>query len=296
MLGPIRPQGPTQRRRRRPVSQLSALPARFLMEGDRSDSGIDARRDRPAVDRIGRTSRSSSRRCLQRTIPTGQPTGLLTDNPFPLLDEPDHTGARRIGTPASSGQRSKGHSGHRRVCLLTGASGTLGSELCNSLADRYDFAAVHHRRPISSDVFAIEADLTEQGECERIVEVALSRFGRIDLVVNAAVASTWGPMLESSAVGTVLPQQLMMNVVVPLQVACATARLFWQDFVDENRAAGRNVINMSSISGQNLFPGEGQSVYAASKAALDHLTGHMALEFAADRCTGERRRAEQLSS
>jgi NAD(P)-dependent dehydrogenase (short-subunit alcohol dehydrogenase family) len=50
--------------------------------------------------------------------------------------------------------------------------------------------------------------------------------------------------------------------------------------VDENRGANRNVINVSSISGQHLFAGEGQSIYAASKAALDHLTGHMALEFA----------------
>ena len=138
-----------------------------------------------------------------------------------------------------------------------------------------------HNHAVSPDVFAVEADLTEEGACERIVEMALSRFGRIDLVVNAAVASRWGSMLESAPLLDSASLQLQVNAVVPMQLACAAAHLFWQDQIGENRAANRNVINMSSISGQNLFSGEGQSVYAASKAALDHLTGHMALEFAA---------------
>jgi NAD(P)-dependent dehydrogenase (short-subunit alcohol dehydrogenase family) len=120
-----------------------------------------------------------------------------------------------------------------------------------------------------------------EGECERIVQATLDRFGRVDLLVNAAVASTWGPMVESEMLWNSASTQLLTNVVVPFRVSCAAAHLYWQDHVDENRAENRSVINVSSISGQNLFPGEGQSVYAASKAALDHLTGHMALEFAA---------------
>ncbi len=213
--------------------------------------------------------------------PVGQPAASLPDNPFPLADEP---ASQESDLPGTGSPRERGTTespSDRRVCLLTGASGTLGSELCIRLADRYDFVAVHHRRPTSSDVFAIEADLTVQGECERIVEAALARFGRIDLVVNAAVSSKWGPMLASAPLVESAPSQFLMNTVVPLQVACTVARMFWQDLTDENRLCNRDVINISSISGQNLFAGEGQSVYAASKAALDHLTGHMALEFAA---------------
>lgn len=221
------------------------------------------------------------RSLLAKHYPVGQPLPFFPDNPFPLADEPAPRGIDGPGTPAPSEQRTGRTRSDRRVCLLTGASGTLGSELCNRLADRYDFAAVCHSHAVSSDAFAVEADLTEEGACERIVEMALSQFGRIDLIVNAAVASTWGPMLESAPLLNSAPRQFLMNAVVPLQVACAAAHLSWQDRIGENRAVNRNVINVSSISGQNLFSGEGQSVYAASKAALDHLTGHMALEFAA---------------
>ena len=222
------------------------------------------------------------RSLLAGHLPAGQPSALATDNPFPLDDDPLR---RPADTPAaksaSTGRRTNGRRTDRRVCVLTGASGTLGSYLCDHRADRYDFAAVYRRRPPSSGVFAIEADLTAEGECERIIEATLDRFGRVDLLVNAAVASTWGPMLESEELWNSASTQFLTNVVVPFRMSCAAARLYWRDHIDDNRAANRSVINVSSVSGQNLFPGEGQSVYAASKAALDHLTGHMALEFAA---------------
>jgi NAD(P)-dependent dehydrogenase (short-subunit alcohol dehydrogenase family) len=222
------------------------------------------------------------RSLLARHLPEGEPSALATDNPFPLDDDPaGRPAATSAAQTVATGGRSNGRRVERRVCLLIGGSGTLGAYLCEHRGDRYDFAAVYHHRRPSSGVFAIEADLTAEGECERIVKATLDRFGRVDLLVNAAVASTWGPMLESEKLWNSASTQFLTNVVVPFRVSCAAAHLYWRDHVDENRAANRSVINVSSISGQNLFPGEGQSVYAASKAALDHLTGHMALEFAA---------------
>ena len=38
--------------------------------------------------------------------------------------------------------------GLKRVCLLTGASGTFGRAFMERFADRYHIAAVHHERPI----------------------------------------------------------------------------------------------------------------------------------------------------
>ncbi len=220
------------------------------------------------------------RALLATHYPVGQPMAFFPDNPFPLAHE-----AASVETGSTVDAAPGEHTDHerpseRRVCLLTGASGTLGSEIRARLADRYDFAAVYYSRPVE-DVFSIRADLTGQGECERIVEAALDRFGRIDLVVNAAVFSRWGNMLESIHLVDSAATQFLLNAVVPLRIACAAARLSWEDVIEENRSSNRNVINISSISGQNIFAGEGQGVYAASKAALDHLTGHMALEFAA---------------
>jgi NAD(P)-dependent dehydrogenase (short-subunit alcohol dehydrogenase family) len=223
---------------------------------------------------------SRFRSMLEEYHPSGQPSALLTDNPFPLVDKHHPVVSPEDITQVSNRQRSIGNTIERRVCLLTGASGTLGRNLHELLVERYEFASVYRSRPVQSDVFAIEADLTKDGECERVVNEVLSRFDRIDLVINAAMVSTWGRMLESEALQNSAPNQFLTNVIVPLRVSCAVARLFWQDHVSENRSKNRSVINISSVSGHNLYPGEGQSVYAASKAALDHLTGHMALEFA----------------
>lgn len=43
--------------------------------------------------------------------------------------------------------------------------------------------------------------------------------------------------------------------------------------------SNRNVVNLSSTAGLFVYPDLGQSVYAASKAALNHLTYHLASDF-----------------
>ena len=232
-----------------PVASLGELAARLTGEDDTEQAFM---------------------RALAEHFPAEQLSGVTTDNPFPLV------AAERPTTRPRAPRRGP----DRRVCLLTGASGTLGSFLCDAEAARYDFVAVHRRRPAPAGAFAVNADLLGEGECERVVDAALQRFGRIDLVVNAAVWSVWGSMLQSAPLHAAAVDQFATNAVVPMRLACAVARGFWDATTEANRAAGRNVINVSSISGQHVFPNEGQSVYAASKAALDHLTGHMALEFA----------------
>ena len=74
------------------------------------------------------------------------------------------------------------------------------------------------------------------------------------------------------------PEQFLTHVVAPLRLTAAAYRRAWSDQREANVARHRSVVNVSSISGQNVYPNEGQSVYAASKAALDHLSAHMALE------------------
>jgi NAD(P)-dependent dehydrogenase (short-subunit alcohol dehydrogenase family) len=195
----------------------------------------------------------------------------------------------------------------RRVCILTGASGILGTYFCNNFSDRYDIVAVYRRnrpdaltqdstfvdplapagstgsdgpeRNFRRPVFAVRADITDERECDRVVEVALARYDRVDLLVNAAVHSVWSPMLASDQLRRSAQHQFLTNVLAPLNMATAVARQFWQKSDLENRAHNRNVVNVSSVAGIRIYAGLGQSIYAASKAALDQLTGHMANEF-----------------
>jgi NAD(P)-dependent dehydrogenase (short-subunit alcohol dehydrogenase family) len=189
----------------------------------------------------------------------------------------------------------------KRVCLLTGAAGLLGSAFCRLHADKYDIVAVYRTKPPrvatqhqelvdplrpkvrlpenSHRVFAVQADLGDDRELARIVDLALARYDRIDLLVNAAVHYSFGDIMDGNRLLDSISPQFHMNVIVPLKLAAMVARKFWRDRDRANRRANRNVVNVSSTSGLHAFADSGQSAYGTSKAALNFLTKHMALEF-----------------
>jgi NAD(P)-dependent dehydrogenase (short-subunit alcohol dehydrogenase family) len=127
-------------------------------------------------------------------------------------------------------------------------------------------------------VYTIRADLTIDRELERVVELTLARFGRIDLVVHAATRYTWSAITDTETYVESLDPQFDLNVKVPLKITALIVRQFWRDRAEENLAHRRNVINVSSISGLSVYPGLGQGIYSASKAALNMLSIHLAHE------------------
>ncbi|UVK51416.1 SDR family oxidoreductase [Mesorhizobium sp. AR02] len=189
-----------------------------------------------------------------------------------------------------------------RVCLLTGASGRLGAMFCEIFRKEYKIAAVYHEniplfpsqhteivdpcRQMSGaadpdSLFVIKADLFDTTQIDRVVELTLARFGRIDLLINGAVFSHWASAVDDRALVDCAMQQFEMNVVVPLRLSVKIAHEFWRDRHQENRDINRNVINVSSSSGVYIYPNPKQSVYSASKAALNYMSCHLANEFRA---------------
>jgi NAD(P)-dependent dehydrogenase (short-subunit alcohol dehydrogenase family) len=180
----------------------------------------------------------------------------------------------------------------KRVCLLTGASGRLGSAFCGAYSQKYRIAAVYRAHPPqpwttgseslpADDVYSIRADLAEADAARRVVRATLTRFGSIDLLVNAAAISCWAPIVGRESVLARVEDMLALNAVAPLRMAAAVADLCWRGSGGGNGAGNRNVVNVSSTAGVYVYPGFGQSGYAASKAALNMLTCHLADEFAA---------------
>ena len=186
-----------------------------------------------------------------------------------------------------------------RVCLLTGASGLLGTRFIERLASRYQVVAVHLHQPVdfaSQDqyfmdplapdddiaandhpVFTLAADLSDPGECTRVVKQALATFGQVDLLVCGAGQRHWSSLLteESSRVAA---GAFAVNTLSPLWLAGELARQAWAGTVEENVERNRNVVTVASSAGVYVYPDLGQGVYAASKAALIHLGYHLASE------------------
>jgi NAD(P)-dependent dehydrogenase (short-subunit alcohol dehydrogenase family) len=77
----------------------------------------------------------------------------------------------------------------QKVAIITGASGGIGSAIVPAYRSLgYAVTATSRRMPESEDpqVLAVSDDLVASGAGERIVRVAMERFGRIDTVVNSA--------------------------------------------------------------------------------------------------------------
>jgi NAD(P)-dependent dehydrogenase (short-subunit alcohol dehydrogenase family) len=189
----------------------------------------------------------------------------------------------------------------KRVCVVTGAAGKLGSSICKRLSSDYNILGVYHRNlpeqfdsqlvrsfdPLNcvggewdASTYLVKADLRKANELKKIVEVCLARFGKVDLLVNAAadvrfhgdLKYAWKYLAEAQ-------DQLLLNTVVPVLLASSFFEHFWKRDVQQNRQFNRNIINVSSVSGLNIYAGLGQGVYSASKAALNYLTCHLAAEY-----------------
>jgi NAD(P)-dependent dehydrogenase (short-subunit alcohol dehydrogenase family) len=187
------------------------------------------------------------------------------------------------------------------VCLITGSAGRLGTSLCGALSETHEIAAVYRteaprfasqlRIPINVATgktreryglpFCIQGDLNNTDDVRRIVEVAMARFGHIDILINSAADTRFhGRLLEICFNSGAAENQLLTNCVAPMKLISAVFQECWKNESAENRNFNRCVINVSSVSGLYVYPNVGQAFYSASKAALNFLTMHLAYELA----------------
>jgi NAD(P)-dependent dehydrogenase (short-subunit alcohol dehydrogenase family) len=80
-------------------------------------------------------------------------------------------------------------SNEQKVVIITGASQGIGASLVKAYRDR-NYRVVATSRSIKQsgdhDILAVAGDIGDPATAERIVKEALSRFGRIDTLVNNA--------------------------------------------------------------------------------------------------------------
>ena len=162
-----------------------------------------------------------------------------------------------------------------KVAIVTGAAHGIGracaQRLSNEkaavvLADVDHATAAHVATQLHTDAVAVECDVTSHDSVTSMVDTAVARYGRIDVLVNnvgGGVSETvdktnkWQHNLDTSLLGA-------MRCID----ACAPYLLRSPD--------GGAVVSISSVNGTTAI---GQTEYSAAKAALISATQNLAVQY-----------------
>ncbi len=167
------------------------------------------------------------------------------------------------------------------VAIVTGAGAGIGRAIAHMLAsagaaivaaDRDGDAAARTAsmaEEIGAAALASTTDVSRAGDCERMIEAAFERFGRIDVLVNNAGIYPPFPRLPDVDWGT-FERTLDVNLKAVLRLTCIAAR---------RMQPGGRIINMSSM--ESIRPsGPSSSHYSITKGAVNAMTRASAVDLA----------------
>jgi len=162
-----------------------------------------------------------------------------------------------------------------RVVAITGGTDGLGLALASTLLEEGAHPVVCGRdgervraaaELVGDGGLAIQADVTRDDDCQRFIDAALSRFGRLDGLVNNAGKSAAGAIAESA------DEEWRDDYELKVIAALRLARLA----LPELERHGGSIVNVLAIKGK--APDANSTPTAASRAAGLALTKALSAE------------------
>jgi NAD(P)-dependent dehydrogenase (short-subunit alcohol dehydrogenase family) len=154
------------------------------------------------------------------------------------------------------------------VVIVAGSTGVLGGGIAQRLDERGARLVLlgrdETRVPSVRDGVSVMGDLRDSDTARRAVEAAISRFGSLDGVVNAAGVVAFGPLEELD--DAVLDEMFAVNAIGPLRLLRAAVPHLEDGFI----------VNLSAIVAD--MPTANMLAYSASKAALTAASKALRLE------------------
>ena len=169
----------------------------------------------------------------------------------------------------------------RQVALVTGSTSGIGLAVAQRLSDEGFFVILHSRssaeegRALAAQMphaAYLQADLSDEAARKALIAEVAGLTGRLDVLVNNAGISAVIPHSDLAAATPEIWRALYeVNVIAPFALITEAEGLL--------RASGSGcVVNISSHAG--VRPKGASIPYAATKAALNHVTRLLALSLA----------------
>lgn len=165
-----------------------------------------------------------------------------------------------------------------KVAVVTGASKGIGAGIARQLAADGAKVVVNYAaseaaaEKVVADIqaaggsaVAVRADIRNKAEVDELMQIALDRFGRLDIIVNNAGIYQFAKIDDTTE--ALYRQQFDLNVLGPLLVAGAAA---------PHLGKGGSIVNISSNVTHTL-PVE-SAIYTGTKGAIDAITSVLAKE------------------
>ena len=172
-----------------------------------------------------------------------------------------------------------------KVAIVTGASRGIGESIARAfvaagakvvLAARKpdalnDVAASLNQGALGANAIAVTAHTGKEEDCERIVQAAIEKFGKVDVLVNNAATNPYfGPMLGIEMLAW--DKTFEVNVKGYFYMTRAVVKHL------AGRSAGGSIVHVASVAGLLASPLQG--VYAMTKASILSMTKTLAVELA----------------
>jgi NAD(P)-dependent dehydrogenase (short-subunit alcohol dehydrogenase family) len=171
--------------------------------------------------------------------------------------------------------------GSRKTAIVTGASQGIGAGVANAFVQR-GFNVVANSRKVTQSaqvraseyVALVDGDIGERPTAAQVVEMAMSRFGSIDVLVNNAGIFFTKPFTEYTAddfrslVSTNLEGFLWITQL-------AIKRMLAQK-------TGGSIVTITAALARNPIRGVTAAVPMITKGGLETITQHLAMEYARD--------------
>ncbi len=182
-----------------------------------------------------------------------------------------------------------------RVAVVTGGTGVLGGAMARGLARAGARVGVLGRREavareaaeairaVGGEAMPLPADVLDRRQLESARDAVLARWGRVDILVNAAGGNTSGAVVDETNPVFGLPLEALRQVLdLNLLGTVLPSQVLGEAMAERVSRSGSDeagcIVNISSMAAQR--PLTKVMGYAAAKAAIDNFTRWLAVELA----------------